>query len=122
MAAQGARVALEWSDPNQGGHSLVRERAQLGHTGQQRAGQNRANPGHASQERLVLAQDGAALDRRLQIALCAGELHLEPPYVGLDAFATALGAEDRRLFTAAIIPSSCLRRATMACKARISRS
>jgi len=37
--------------------------------------------------------------------------------------ATDLGAEPRRLFPAAIIPSqSCLRLATMACKARISRS
>src|SRR5215210_8383556 len=38
MAAQGARVAVERSDPNQGGYSLVRERAQLGHSGQQGAG------------------------------------------------------------------------------------
>ena len=38
MAAQSARVAVERSDPNQGGYSLVRERAQLGHSGQQRAG------------------------------------------------------------------------------------
>jgi hypothetical protein len=36
--------------------------------------------------------------------------------------ATGLAAEDRRLFSAASIPSSCLRRATIACKARISRS
>jgi hypothetical protein len=36
MAAQGARVAVERSDPNQGGHSLVRERGQLGHSSQSR--------------------------------------------------------------------------------------
>ena len=32
----------------------------------------------------------------LQIALCAGELHLEPPYVGLDALGHRL-VEARRL-------------------------
>src|SRR5215217_7702471 len=91
LAAQGARVALEWSDPNQGGHSLVPERAQLGHSGQQGAGHYRTHSGHAPQERLVLAQGWAAFDGRLQVALCAGELLLEPPYVGLDAFGHRLG-------------------------------
>src|SRR5918994_6675817 len=61
---------------------------------EQGGGQNRAYPGHASQEeRLVLAQGGAALDRRLQIALGAGELLLKPPYVGLDALGHSLGRQ-----------------------------
>src|SRR5215217_7024089 len=51
----------------------------------------RARTGPAPQERLVLAQDGAALDRRFQIALGAPELLLEPLEVGLDAFGHRLG-------------------------------
>src|SRR5829696_1476718 len=62
MAAQSARVAVERSEPHQGGHSLVRERAQLGHSGQQGPSQHRAHSWHAAQQRLVLAKGWPALD------------------------------------------------------------
>jgi hypothetical protein len=123
MAAQGARVAVERSDPNQGGHSLVRERAQLGHSSQSRV-RARTGPTPGTLRRSASFSPKAGL---LSITASRSPSVRESSFWShlmwaLMRLATGLAAEDRLLFSAAIIPSSCLRRATMASKARISRS
>lgn len=100
------------------------ERAQLGHPGQSRVlAKTGPTPG-------TLLKKSASFSPKaglLSIAASRSRSVLESSFWShlmwsLMRLATGLGAEDRRLFSAAIIPSSCLRRATMACKARISPS
>ena len=94
MAVQSARVAFERSDPNQGGHSLVRERAQSSATPARAAcGLGDRGPTADTLRRSASFSPNvwAALDGRLQVALGARELLLEPPDVSLDAFGHRLG-------------------------------
>jgi hypothetical protein len=94
MAVQSARVAFERSVPNQGGHSLVRERAQSSATPARAAcGLGDRGPTADTLRRSASFSPNvwAALDGRLQVALGARELLLESPDVSLDAFGHRLG-------------------------------
>ena len=91
LASELATVAVERGHAHEGGDLAAVQLAQLGQFGQEHAGQDRTDTGHALQQGILLLPGGMslALDLQLPVHLC--QFGLQPREVALGQF-LALGA------------------------------
>jgi hypothetical protein len=118
-----AGIVVEGSHSHQGTQALVGDGPQFGQLGKQRASEHRSHAGHAPQERLVVREGAARLDRLVEISIGALDLLLEPADLGSDAPGDRLWGDLGAVTLGdTSIAESWRLLASIACKARASSS